>query len=115
MKTMDFDTFKSFIKNTPAPASRLGIFNLFIKNKRRTYYFEQLKESASFNNDLFGFSLNHYGWFSELPKPNNNSQFYDGEDCSIDIWRNDFINAETLDGVREIKLTMKNWTAVISW
>jgi len=111
---MNFDEFKNLIESIEVPAQRLGIFKVEINNKGKKYDFRSLKTNVSYNDDLFGFGLNHYGWL-QLPMPQyKRSQFHDCEDVSIDIWRKDFIEATEIDKTK-ISLKMKNWTAIVSW
>lgn len=99
---MTFDEFKNFIDSVPAPAQRMGIFNLDIKYKGKTYNFHSLKQNASFNTDLTGFGLNHhFGNIRELPT--KSSIFHDSEDVSVNIWREEIKSIEKVSD-NEIKL-----------
>lgn len=112
---LSFDEFKAFIHSIEAPAQRLGIFRLQIKNRGKEYDFDRLKETATFNEDNCGFSLNHYGWMN-LPKQNyKRSKFHDEEDVCIDIDRAEFVKANKVPDNNEIILEMKNWYAIVSW
>jgi hypothetical protein len=112
---LSFDEFKAFIHSIEAPAQRLGIFRLQIKNRGKLYDFDRLKETATFNEDNCGFSLNHYGWMN-FPKQNcKRSKFHDEEDVSIDIDRSEFVKANKVPDNNEIILEMKNWDAIVSW
>lgn len=112
---LSFDEFKAFIHSIEAPTQRLGIFRVQIKNRGKEYDFDRLKETATFNEDNCGFSLNHYGWLN-LPKQNyKRSKFHDEEDVSIDIDRTEFVKANKVPDNNEIILEMKSWYAIVSW
>lgn len=115
MKKLTFDEFKDMVDAIPAPAQRLGIFRIKLVNCGKRYYWTNLKVSASYNPDSYGFSLNHYGWLG-LPKQKfYRSQFHDEEDVSISIDRDIFLYAQKTENFNEIHLSMKTWWAQINW
>mgnify|MGYP001554622989 CR=1 FL=1 len=115
MKKLTFDEFKDIVDAIDTPAQRLGIFRVKLANCGKRYYWESLKVSTSYNSDIYGFSLNHYGWMN-LPKQQFlRSQFHDEEDVCIDIERDKFLYAIKTDGFNEIQLSMKTWWAQINW
>ncbi len=111
---MIFDEFKELIQKIDAPAQRLGIFRLQINNKGKKYDFHSLKENSGSDN-LTGFGLNHYGWLN-LPMPQyKKSKFHDSEDVSVNISREEFIEASVKPGLNEIQIKTKSWNGVLTW
>lgn len=111
---MSFDEFKAEIEAFESPKQRLGIFNVRISCAGRVFDFQKLKVSANSDADFMGFSLNHYGWHSELPQPRwKTSKFHDSEDVDVIIEREDFVKVfKICHGQYELR--MKTWVAKIT-
>jgi len=115
MKKLTFDQFKEIMNSIEVPAQRIGIFRIKINNNNKRYYFTGLKINASYNDNMFGFGLNHYGWLG-LPKQSfKRSQFHDEEDVSIEVSRDIFQYAYKTEGFNEMSVSTKTWTAQINW
>ncbi len=110
---MDFNEFRSFIRSIEVPKQRMGVFNLEIIHEGEKYHFYNLKENCGYNDDLFGFGLNHH-FENCAEQPTKNSIFHDSEDVSVDIWRNDFVSAEK-KSENKVHLKMKDWGAMITF
>lgn len=116
MKRLNFDEFVTMVNGIDAPNQRLGIFNVKINNCHKRYEFHKLKVTASNNPNITGFSLNHYGWFAELPKQNfKKSRFHDDEDVCIHIERSEFDYAYKVNNFQEISVITKNFSLQINW
>ena len=115
IKFKAFYEFREYVESIPVPSQRLGSFNIDINNKGRMYSFKSLKTSVSLNNDLFGFSLNHYQGLG-LPKQQyKTSVFHDNEDINVDIYECEFIEAYKMIYENKILLKTKRWSATITW
>jgi hypothetical protein len=113
--TNSFDNLVSFFNSIEVPAQRLGIFRVKITDaSNRRYDFHCLKLNMSYNYNLFGFGLNHYGWISTLPKQKyRQSKYHDEEDVSINIDRKDFLRMEKVIGRNEAYIFINKLTVII--
>lgn len=115
MKRLSFDEFRHLIDNINYPAQRVGIIRIKINNNNKRYYFEGLKLTGSFNDDLTGFSLNHYDSLA-LPKQSfKQSKFHSYGNVCIDVWRHEFKYAIKVENRTELDIITKNWTAQVNW
>lgn len=115
MKKLTFDQLRELIDTIPQPTQRLGIFKVKINNYNKRYEFHSLKVSASYNPDVQGFSLNHYGWLG-LPKQKyHRSKFHDEEDVAIHLERSEFEYAYKVENFNEISIITKKFNLQVNW